>query len=178
VAGPGQAIGAIPPSDASSADQSIKGYDRFPRTRAGKIFIDPTQKAEPAPSTSAPTTAGTAPITTVPASSTSPSTAPTAPTAPATTTPAPQPVSTVLVASLEVNGAVQTSKVGDQVPTASPQFTVEAITSDKVTLKPNSGTLAGGATSQDIVLGQSVTLTNPTTGASLTIKVVEIRSQA
>jgi hypothetical protein len=77
-----------------------------------------------------------------------------------------------------VNGIVQTSKVGDQVPTAAPEFTIDAITTDKITLKPNSGTLAGGATTQDIATGQSVTLTNPTTGATITIKVVEIKPQA
>jgi hypothetical protein len=174
---PTSAIGTLSPADPSSGDQSIKGYDRFPRGRAGTIFVDPTKKAEPATSTTPAST--DSPVTAVPTSPTSP-TAPTAPTAPTTpsSAPAPTPVSTVLVASLDVNGVVQTSKVGDQVPASSPQFTIDAITDTKVTLKPLSGTLPGGATTQDITVGQSVTLNNATTGASLIIKVVEIKAQA
>jgi hypothetical protein len=158
-----QAIGAFPASDPASGDPSFSGYQQFPKDRAGKIFDDLTPKP-PAPEPT-PT-----PTTTVPA--------PTTNTTTTTTTPTPTAATTEFVATLDVSGVTQSAKVGDQVPADAPQFTVQAITSGKVTLKLNTGTLPGGATTVEIAKGESVTLSNPTTGASFVVKVVEIAEQA
>jgi hypothetical protein len=83
-----------------------------------------------------------------------------------------------MLATLDVSGTVQNVKVGDQVPPDTKLFTVQAISTSKVTLKVNSGTLPGGGTTLDIAVGQSVTLSNPTTGANYTIKVVEVKQTA
>ena len=151
-------IGAIPPEDPSVEQASFDGYQRFPLSRAGDIFVDPTPQPAPTPS---------------PAEVALPTPAPT--TSTTTTTPAPAPVTVQMTASLDISGTVQTVKVGDQVPPDTKQFTVQAISTASVTLKVNSGTLPGGGTTLDIAVNQSVTLSNPTTGASYTIRVVEIK---
>ena len=157
-------IGQFDPSDPKTAkDQTFAGYDRFPKSRASKIFIDPTVKpAAPAapPATSDPTLPGP----------TSP--APTVPTAP---TPAP---ATTLTASIDVNGVLEPAAVGGGVPIASPQFTVKAITSTAVTLQIISGTLPGGGNTIDLTKDVPITLNNPTTGANLTLTVKEIKASA
>ena len=166
--GPATALGAYAPVNAADAVETFKGYQQFPKDRAGKIFVDPTVKPV-APS--APVTAAlVAPVTAVPL-------APVSPTTKSNAT-APTPVAKAFVASLDVSGAVQSAKVGDPVPAGAPQFTVQTISDVKVTLKLNSGTLPGGGTTIDIGVGESVTLSNPTTGASYVVKVTEIKAQA
>jgi hypothetical protein len=166
--GPTTPLGAYAPTDAADAVATFKGYDQFPKDRAGKIFVDPTVKPTPvAPSVAA---ALPAPVTAVPVASVSPTRASTT-----TTTTA---VAKTYVATLDVSGVAQSAKVGDPVPSDSPQFTVKTITDAKVTLKLNSGTLPGGGTTIDIAVGESVTLSNPTTGASYVVKVTAIKAQA
>lgn len=162
-----KAVGALAPRDPSLVIASFKGYERFPKDRAGKIFVDPTVKAEaPAPTPAAPgsetgTTGGgaTTPATTDPTTST-----------PTTSTP----VTMVFEATLDISGVSEKARVGSAVPAASPQFTVQGITTSTVTLKINSGTLPGGGSTIDIDKGQSVSLSNPTDGSSYAIKVVDI----
>jgi hypothetical protein len=163
--GPATALGAYAPTDAADAVETFKGYHQFPKDRAGKIFVDPTVKPVPPP---APVTSAlVAPVTAVPLAPVSP-----------TTTTTPTPVATTFVATLDVSGTVQSAKVGDPVPAEAPQFTVKAITDAKVTLKLNSGTLPGGGTTIDIGIGESVSLSNPTTGASYVVKVTKITAEA
>ncbi len=163
-------IGSFALSDPrSSRDQTFAGYTRFPKTRAGTIFVGPAAPVVTAPATATPGTAN--PVSTTPASPTT-----TGPAAPATTS-TPAPVATQLSASLDVSGAVETVLVGGQVPAKAPQFTVMTITSTGVTLKLNSGTLPGGGTTVDLLKNVPVTLSNPSTGTSLTINVLEIKTQ-
>jgi len=172
--GPETALGDYAPTDAAEAVETFKGYEQFPKDRAGKIFVDPTVKP-PAPTTT--TTAAASPlasaVTSVPVTPTAPTT-----TAPATAPVTPTPVATTYMATLDVSGAAQSVKVGDAVPAAAPQFTVQTVTDAKVTLKLNSGTLPGGGTTIEIAVGESVTLSNPTTGASYVVKVTAIKPQA
>jgi len=166
--GPETALGAYAPTDAADAVETFKGYHQFPKDRAGKIFVDPTVKPVPVP---APVTSSlVTPVTAVPL-------APVSPTTTTSTSTTPAPVATTLVASLDVSGSVQSAKVGDPVPAGAPQFTVKTITDAKVTLKLNSGTLPGGGTTIDIGVGESVTLSNPTTGASYAVKVTKITAE-
>jgi len=171
------ALGSYATSDPANTLETYKGYSQFPKTRASKIFVDPTVKpAEPTPATATPVTS--VPVTTTTATTPATTTTP----APATggTTPTtaetPTPVATQYVASLDVSGEVQNAKVGDQVPASSPQFTVKALTATKLTLKLNSGSLPGGGTEVEIAVGESITLSNPTTGASYVVKVTGITS--
>lgn len=157
-------IGAFPPEDPAVPQASFSGYQRFPQSRAGKIFADPTPV--PPPVITPPAATPPAPVAAAPTASTTPAT---------TTTTTAASVTTQMLASLEISGTVQSVKVGDQVPPDTKQFTVQAISTTKVTLKVNSGTLPGGGTTLDIAVGQSVTLSNPTTGASYAIKVVEVK---
>ena len=164
-------LGAYAQSDPlTGRDETFAGYQQFPKTRAGKIFVDPN---EPPPEPVAPAVtpgAGSA-ITTVPLN-------PTPPTgAAASALPTPVPVTTQLSASLDISGVVQTVVVGDAVPATAPQFTVQSITSTIVTLKPNSGSLPGGSATLDLAVGKAVTLSNPSTKTNLVINVVEIKSQ-
>lgn len=165
--GPATALGAYTASDPSATLQSFKGYQQFPEDRAGKIFVDPTVKPAIA----------VVPASSLPLAPLSP-TAPTSSGAATTSLTTPNPVATKYVASLDVSGAVQTAKVGDQVPVSTPQFTVKAITETKVTFKLNSGTLPGGGSTVEIGAGESVTLSNPSTGASFVVKVVVINASA
>lgn len=165
--GPATALGAYPSSDPSATLQSFKGYEQFPQDRAGKIFVDPTVKAAPK----------VVPASALPLAPLSP-TAPTSSGAATTALTAPNPVATQYAASLDVSGAVQSARVGDQVPLSTPQFTVKAITESKVTFKLNSGSLPGGGTTVEIGAGESVTLSNPSTGASFVVKVVAINPSA
>lgn len=169
--GPATALGAFAAGDPSATLESYKGYGQFPKDRAGKIFFDPTVKAEPVPTP--PTTLVPPPATSVPAAPAAPSTG-----SSTNSLTGPAPVATQLVASLDVSGAVQTAKVGDQVPVSTPQFTVKAIGESKVTFKLNSGTLPGGGTTVEIGVGESVSLSNPSTGASFVVKVTAITTQA
>jgi hypothetical protein len=164
-------LGAFAQSDpVTGRDQTFASYQRFPKNRAGKIFVDPNEPP-PAPAAPVATAAAGSAVTTVPLS-------PTAPTGAATSAlPTPVAVTTQLSASLDISGVVQTVVVGDAVPAAAPQFTVQAITSTTVTLKPNSGSLPGGSTTLDLAVGKAVTLSNPSTKANLVINVVEIKSQ-
>lgn len=165
------ALGTFAPTDPVTTLESYKGYQQFPKDRAGKIFVDPTVKPAPAattpalPVTSIPTTTTTPATTTTPTGGTTPTTAET-----------PMPVATQYVASLDVSGEVQNAKVGDSVPASSPQFTVKAVSATKVTLKLNSGSLPGGGTEVEIAVGESITLSNPTSGASFVVKVTGITS--
>lgn len=163
-------IGAVTPEDPSVPQATFAGYQRFPEDRAGKIFINPSPP--PAPAAATTTTASspaTLPPTPVPGLPT------TAPSTTTTTTPATTAPTTVMVATLDISGTSQTVKVGDQVPSDTKLFTVQSISTSAVTLKVNSGTLPGGGTTVDIAVGQSVTLSNPTTGASYTIKVLAVK---
>ncbi len=164
-------IGAFAPADEASLEETIKGYDRFPRTRAGKIFTDPTVKpaAPAAPAAADPATTG---VTAVPATSATPAGSTEG------TAPAPAPVVTELVASIDVSGVLETARVGGQIPAASPQFTVESITTQGVTLKVNTGTFPGGSQTMEVKVGEPITLTNATTGVALTITVKTITPQA
>ena len=165
-------IGSFAQSDTSSNDATFSSYTRFPKTRAGKIFVGPVPPPAPAA-----TAAAAAAATPVAPAATNPVTAiPTTPAAtpPATTTTA---VATQRSASLDVSGVVQTVTVGGKIPAAAPQFTVVTITSTGVTLKLNSGTLPGGGTTVDLLKGVPVTLSNPSTGTTLTINVLEIKTQ-
>ena len=164
-------LGAFAQSDPATArDETFSSYHRFPKTRAGKIFVDPN---EPPPAPVAPAAPGVGgAVTTVPLS---PTAVPTAPTTSALPTPAA--VTTQLSASLDISGVVQTVVVGDAVPAAAPQFTVQSITSTMVTLKPTSGSLPGGSATLDLAVGKAVTLSNPSTKTNLVINVVEIKSQ-
>ncbi len=164
-------LGAFAQSDpVTGRDETFASYQRFPKTRAGKIFVDPN---EPPPAPVAPVVtpgAGSA-VTTVPLN-------PTPPTgSTASALPTPVPVTTQLSASLDISGVVQTVVVGDAVPATAPQFTVQSITSTIVTLKPNSGSLPGGSATLDLAVGKAVTLSNPSTKTNLVINVVEIKSQ-
>jgi hypothetical protein len=171
--GPETALGAYAPTDVAEAVETFKGYQQFPKERAGKIFVDPTVKPAPPPAAAPQASALAAAVTSVPVTA-----APTT-TAPAATTVTPTPVAAkTYVATLDVSGAAQAVKVGDAVPAAAPQFTVQAVTDAKVTLKLNSGTLPGGGTTIEIAVGESVTLSNPSTGASYVVKVTAIKPQA
>jgi hypothetical protein len=168
--GPATALGAYAPSDSAEAVETFRGYQQFPKDRAGKIFVDPTVKPAPTPPAASPL--GPA-VTSVPVTAPAPTT-----TSAATKTSTPTPVVTTYITTLDVSGEAQSAKVGDAVPTAAPQFTVDKITDAKVTLKLNTGTLPGGGTTIDIAVGESVTLSNPTTGASYVVKVTAISPQA
>ena len=165
-------IGSFAQSDTSSNDATFSSYTRFPKTRAGKIFVGPAPPPDPAATAAAAAAAtpvapaATNPVTTIP-------TTPTA-TPPATTTTA---VATQRSASLDVSGVVRTVTVGGKIPPAAPQFTVLTISATGVTLKLNSGTLPGGGTTIDLLKGVPVTLSNPSTGTTLTINVLEIKTQ-
>lgn len=166
------ALGSYASSDPASSLETLRGYDQFPKGRAVKIFVDPTVKpvapvtspVTSTPLTSVPVTTTTTPTTTGGASSS----------LPAATSSTPTPAATQYVASLDVSGEVANARVGDQVPASSPQFTVKAISATKATLKLNSGSLPGGGTEVDIAVGESITLSNPTTGASFVVKVTGI----
>ena len=165
-------IGSFAQSDTSSNDATFSSYTRFPKTRAGKIFVGPAAPPAPAATAAAATatpvaSAATNPVTTIP---TTPAATP-----PATTTTTA--VATQRSASLDVSGVVQTVTVGGKIPPAAPQFTVVTITATGVTLKLNSGTLPGGGTTVDLLKGVPVTLSNPSTGTTLTINVLEIKTQ-
>lgn len=165
-------LGAFAQSDpVTGRDETFASYQRFPKTRAGKIFVDPNEPPPPPAAPAASAGVGGA-VTTVPLS---PTAVPTAPTTSALPTPAP--VTTQLSASLDISGVVQTVVVGDAVPASSPQFTVQSITSTMVTLKPNSGSLPGGSATLDLAVGKAVTLSNPSTKTNLVINVVEIKPQ-
>lgn len=165
-------VGTFAPSDpATSRDQTFAGYTRFPKTRAGKIFVGPAPTAPDSTSTTASTPPADSPVTTIPLAPTIPSTTP------GTTAPTPAPVTTKLTASLDVSGTVETVVIGNQVPAASPLFTVQDITASSVTLKINSGTLPDGTTTVKLALNTPVTLSNAAYGTNLTIKVLEIKSQ-
>lgn len=162
-------IGQFDPSDPKAAkDQTFAGYDRFPKSRASKIFVDPTVKpaaAEPvaaAPAPGAPVSDGGTPT---------PAKTP-GPTDPVT----PEPVAASLTASIDVNGVAEPAAVGGAIPAAAPQFTVKYITNTTVTLQLMSGTLPGGGTTIDLAKDVPVTLNNPSTGANLTLTVKEIKA--
>ncbi len=165
------ALGSYAASDPANTLETLRGYDQFPKGRAVKIFVDPTVKPEPVATTPVTST----PITSVPVTTTTPTTTTggtSSGSAAATSTPTP--VATQYVASLDVSGEVANARVGDQVPASSPQFTVKAISATKATLKLNSGSLPGGGTEVEIAVGESITLSNPTTGASYVVKVTGI----
>ena len=167
-------IGSFAQSDTSSNDATFSSYTRFPKTRAGKIFVGPAPP--PAPAATAAAAAAATPV--APAATNPVTTIPTTPAAtpPATTTTTAA-VATQRSASLDVSGVVQTVTVGGKIPPAAPQFTVVTISSTGVTLKLNSGTLPGGGTTVDLLKGVPVTLSNPSTGTTLTINVLEIKTQ-
>jgi hypothetical protein len=166
------ALGSYAASDPANTLETLRGYDQFPKGRAVKIFVDPTVKPEPVATTPVTST----PITSVPVTTTTPTTTTggTSSSGSAAATSTPTPVATQYVASLDTSGEVANARVGDQVPASSPQFTVKAITATKVTLKLNSGSLPGGGTEVEIAVGESITLSNPTTGASFVVKVTGI----
>ena len=170
------AIGSFAQSDPATArDQTFASFQRFPKTRAGKIFVGPAVPVAAATAATSAAIGATAnPVTTIPQS---PSGSAATSVVPTSSEPTPAPVTTQLSASLQISGRVETVIVGNQVPKSAPQFTVQAITSDSVTLKLNSGTLPGGGTTVELTKGNSVTLSNPSTGASLTIKVVEVKAE-
>lgn len=184
-------IGSFAASDPALAkDQTFSGYQRFPKDRAGKIFVGPDTPETSTGTTPPATPATSAPVTTVPlpgsgsgsgsgtpSGGATPVTAAAPPAAGGATPPTPAPVTTKLSASLSVDNKVQTVVVGNQVPEGNPLFTVQAITSSTVTLKANSGALPGGGTTIDLAVGQPVTLSNPSTGTTLVINVVEIKAQ-
>jgi hypothetical protein len=161
-------IGQFDPADPKAAkDQTYAGYERFPKSRASKIFVDPTVKpVAPAPVSDGSTSGGTAPggTTTTPQ--------PSGPTDPLTPNPAPA----SLTASIDVNGVVEPATLGGAIPAATPQFTVKSITSTTVTLQLLSGTLPGGGTTIDLARDVPVTLNNQSTGANLTLTVKEIKA--
>lgn len=76
-------------------------------------------------------------------------------------------------ANMEVDGAPVIAKVDTKVPTASPYFVVASIDADKVVLRLISGSFGTGDT-VDIAKGASVTLSNPSSGSTIVIKVVDI----
>ncbi len=164
-------LGAFAQSDpVTGRDETFASYQRFPKTRAGKIFVDPNEPP-PAPVVPVADPGAAGAVTTVPLN-------PTAPTGSTVAAlPTPVPVTTQLSASLDISGVVQTVVVGDQVPASAPQFTVQSITSTMVTLKPTSGSLPGGSATLDLAVGKAVTLSNPSTKTNLVINVVEIKSQ-
>lgn len=171
------AIGSFAQSDpATSRDQTFAGFQRFPKTRAGTIFVGPAAPAAAATAATSAAVATTAnPVTTIPQTPAASATTSVSPTSTVSSQPAPAPVTTQLSASLDVSGKVQTVMVGNQVPASSPQFTVHAITASTVTLKLNSGTLPGGGTTVELTKDNPITLSNPSTGTSLAIKVIEIK---
>ncbi len=76
-------------------------------------------------------------------------------------------------ANMEVDGAPVIAKVDTKVPTTSPYFVVASIDADKVVLRLISGSFGTGDT-VDIAKGASVTLSNPSSGSTIVIKVVDI----
>ena len=172
------ALGSFAQSDPATArDQTFASFQRFPKTRAGKIFVGPAVPVAAATAATSAVAATANPVTTVPQSPSGSAATSILPSSAVSSEPVPAPVTTQLSASLEISGTVETVIVGNQVPKSAPQFTVQAITSDSVTLKLNSGTLPGGGTIVELTKGNSVTLSNPSTGASLTIKVVEVKAE-
>ncbi len=186
-----KALGAYPPADPKSP--TMNGYDEFSKARAGQIFVEPgslqaakaaAEKASAA-STASPTdtaapTGLAAPGTAAPIAPAG-STAPTAPTAPTGTTPA-VPVTgskpAQATANLKVDGAPVIAKPGVQVPSTNPLFTVKTVQKDKVVMELITGSFPGGSKTVDIAAGASVTLSNPSTKATIVIEVVSITPAA
>ncbi len=168
----GSVVSAFPAEDPKAP--KFKHYDRFSIFAAGGIFVPPAAaQAAANPTTTAPATG--APATT---SSGAPSSGSTAPSTAATSgitddADAPRTAS-VNVAQAEIDGEKRTLKKGDKIPSASPLFTVATVEATKVTLKLNSGSFPGGSNTIDIAAGASVTLSNPTSGATISVLVRSI----
>jgi hypothetical protein len=173
------AIGQFAPSDPATArDQTFAGYERFSRNRAQRIFIGPAPVTPAAaPATAPEASPGGTPLASVPppSGSTTPATSPSGSTT--SPVPAPAPVSTKLSASIQIDDAVQTVVVGNQVPKEVPQFTVQAITDSKVVLAVLTGTVPGGGTTLELFKDTPVQLTNPDTGVAMTLTVKEIKPE-
>ncbi len=178
-----QALGAFPPANERSP--SFRQFTQFDKSRAGQIFQPPASVAaarqpdEPAPAPAPTGTDAAAPQPTAPASND------------------PQPESTVAepekdtpskesgdtkaakeyTAKLDVDGSPVIATAGTQIPADNPLFTVESVTADKTVLKLNSGSFADGDTIT-IAKGASVTLSNPASGATVVIRVVDIAKAA
>lgn len=175
-----QALGAFPPADERAP--SFRQFSQFDKSRAGRIFQPPASVVaaqESAESESAPD--ASAPQSSAPPAS-EPQQAP-GPSGPATgepsggTTPSGGSGDTKIVndftANLDVDGSPVIAKAGTQIPAENPLFTVDSVTADKTVLKLNSGSFADGDTIT-IAKGASVTLSNPASGNTVVIKVVDI----
>ena len=190
VSAAGGSVSAVTPVAGQLAqpngDASIAGYSRFDAKRAAVIFHDPTAIDPTVPATSGPTPSGapvSAPASTASTSSTASATPaattpPAASSAPAsaTTTKAPA-TAPALEATMEISGDEVVVRTKDQIPSDTKQFTVQKIGATSVTLKLNAGQLPGGSSTIVVKKGESITLTNQSTGASYQIKVTGIRAQ-
>lgn len=179
-----KALGAFPPAQEGKA--SFKDLSKFDRARAGTVFQPPasvvaaqaSKQASAAPDPSAPTVA---PVSSDPqpvTGSTEPTSGSTQPSPEADATAAPSDgtdkKSNDTTASLDVDGTPVFAKVGTRIPSQNPLFTVESVTADKTVLKLNSGSFPGGSSTVDIAKGASVTLSNPASGNTVVIKVLDI----
>ncbi len=175
-----KALGAFPP--AAEGKATLKDLSRFDRSRAGNIFQPPASVAS-ARATDAPAAPATGSDTQPVAPATS-GQAPADPATPAEPEKAADPEksgdqsgdkkSNDTTASLDVDGTPVFAKVGTQIPSQNPLFTVESVTADKTVLKLNSGSFPGGSSTVDIAKGASVTLSNPASGNTVVIKVLDI----
>lgn len=163
-------IQAIP--EENPTDARFKNYDRFPLSGSSWIFVPPDAYQDAVAAAAAPDPALTP---TDPAAGGGTVDNPSAgTTVPPTTTSTTNSGATFYLAQAEVNGTSQPLQVGSQVPAQNSQFTVSAISANKVTLRLNSGTFPGGSNTIDIASGSSVTLSNPTSAATVFVLVKAI----
>jgi hypothetical protein len=180
----GASVSAVTPVSgqlaAPSGDATIAGYSRFDAKRAAVIFHDPTAVDPTLPATTG-STPSAAPASTQSAGSagtTLPAPAPApAPSSASTTTKAPAAPAPALEATMEISGDEVVVRAKDQIPSDTKQFTVQKIGASSVTLKLNAGQLPGGSSTIVVKKGESITLTNQSTGASYQIKVTGIHAQ-
>jgi hypothetical protein len=180
----GASVSAVTPVSgqlaAPNGDATIAGYSRFDAKRAAVIFHDPTAVDPTLPATSG-STPSAAPASTQSAGSagtTLPAPAPAAaPSSASTTTKAPAASAPPLEATMEISGDEVVVRAKDQIPSDTKQFTVQKIGASSVTLKLNAGQLPGGSSTIVVKKGESITLTNQSTGASYQIKVTGIHAQ-
>jgi hypothetical protein len=180
----GASVSAVTPVSgqlaAPNGDATIAGYSRFDAKRAAVIFHDPTAVDPTLPATTG-STPSAAPASTQSAGSagtTLPAPSPAAaPSSASTTTKAPAAPAPALEATMEISGDEVVVRAKDQIPSDTKQFTVQKIGASSVTLKLNAGQLPGGSSTIVVKKGESITLTNQSTGASYQIKVTGIHAQ-
>jgi len=180
----GASVSAVTPVSgqlaAPNGDATIAGYSRFDAKRAAVIFHDPTAVDPTLPATTGSTPSATPASTqsTGSAGTTLPAPAPAAaPSSASTTTKAPAAPAPALEATMEISGDEVVVRAKDQIPSDTKQFTVQKIGASSVTLKLNAGQLPGGSSTIVVKKGESITLTNQSTGASYQIKVTGIHAQ-